>query len=431
MTISSSRQPAPTLLFGGGVLAGVVAVSLAVSLLFFTGRVESVHAQATTGLSGYAWSDTIGWVNMRGGSGATAYGVDADASGNLSGYAWSDNIGWIKFGGLSSFPIGSGTTAANARVVGTSITGWARACAGTSTGTCSTMTSRTDGWDGWIALSGTGYGPTISGGTNVGGYGWGSDVVGWIDFNQVTYTPNAPVPTVTTYAQTNTGTSTVTLEGSADPNGSATTGYFRYSTVDPGTCNDSFGIRAPASGGDSLGSGTEPVAFDYTVTGLNPSTRYYFCAIASNTGGAGFGEVRFVNMLSPTQCADNIDNDSDGKTDFPTDPGCSNGSDNQEVENPVVNVVETSSLRVRYGQDVIITWSGGELPETCELSSTPSINDPDGGNDTPRTVNSTPTGNPTGVVVGPITQATVVTVTCGANAVAQQAVMIVPNIEEI
>jgi hypothetical protein len=59
------------------------------------------------------------------------------------------------------------------------------------------------------------------------------------------------------------------------------------------------------------------------------------------------------------------------------------------------------------------------------------VNDGDGNNDTPRDVSSTPTGNPTGVVVGPIIQTTVITVTCGATGVAQKTITIVPNIEEI
>ena len=34
------------------------------------------------------------------------------------------------------------------------------------------------------------------------------------------------------------------------------TGWFRYATTNPGTCNDTFGTRAPATGGTSLGAGT-------------------------------------------------------------------------------------------------------------------------------------------------------------------------------
>ena len=38
-----------------------------------------------------------------------------------------------------------------------------------------------------------------------------------------------------------------TLNGTANPNGAPTTGWFRYATTNPGTCNDTFGTRAPAT----------------------------------------------------------------------------------------------------------------------------------------------------------------------------------------
>ncbi len=48
-------------------------------------------------LSGYALSETVGWINLD--------GVVNDSEGNLSGYAWGENIGYIKFdpenGGVS------------------------------------------------------------------------------------------------------------------------------------------------------------------------------------------------------------------------------------------------------------------------------------------------------------------------------------------
>jgi hypothetical protein len=108
----------------------------------------------------------------------------------------------------------------------------------------------------------------------------------------ITYTI-APqqAPTVTTEAVSFSGAST-TLNGTANPNGFAATGWFRYSTSTPGTCNDSFGTRAPlGAGGVSLGSGTSSVAFNRSVTGLAASTTYYYCAIASNPFGTSTGSV--------------------------------------------------------------------------------------------------------------------------------------------
>ncbi|MDP2909871.1 MAG: carboxypeptidase regulatory-like domain-containing protein [bacterium] len=42
-----------------------------------------------SGLSGYALSETVGWIYLG--------DVDNDNEGNLSGYAWSENAGWINF----------------------------------------------------------------------------------------------------------------------------------------------------------------------------------------------------------------------------------------------------------------------------------------------------------------------------------------------
>jgi len=48
-------------------------------------------------LSGWAWSDTYGWISF---SGSTPdYGVTIDDAGNWSGWAWNDIIGWISFSG--------------------------------------------------------------------------------------------------------------------------------------------------------------------------------------------------------------------------------------------------------------------------------------------------------------------------------------------
>lgn len=108
----------------------------------------------------------------------------------------------------------------------------------------------------------------------------------------ITYTPPvAPMPTVTTNLASLIGTTTVTLNGAANPNGATTTGWFRYSTSSPGTCNDSFGTRAPSSGGTNLGVGTTSTNYSQSAASLLTATTYYYCAIASNSSGTSTGSV--------------------------------------------------------------------------------------------------------------------------------------------
>ena len=117
----------------------------------------------------------------------------------------------------------------------------------------------------------------------------------------LSFTTPAMVPTVnTSYASNLTSTNGV-LNGYANPGGDTTTGWFRYSLSSPGTCNDTFGTRAPATGGSALGAGASNVAFAQPITGLLPATTYYFCALASNSVGAVTGTVQiFITPSAPT-----------------------------------------------------------------------------------------------------------------------------------
>ncbi len=117
----------------------------------------------------------------------------------------------------------------------------------------------------------------------------------------LSFTTAVTPPSTTTNAATNRTGTTATLNGSANPNGAATTGWFRYGTTSPGTCNDTFGTRAPSVGGSSLGAGSSSVAYSQGITGLTPGTTYFYCAIAQNTAGTGFGTVlQFTTPLPPT-----------------------------------------------------------------------------------------------------------------------------------
>ena len=190
---------------------------------FETPKAEAVSVSGP--VSGWAWSETIGWVSFSctndSSCGTSNYGVSVSAAtGDFSGYAWSENIGWINLAPLSGYP---SVPNHGARLeADDTVTGWARACAGTVNGDC-TGASRTDGWNGWVKLSkdtsdsGASYGVTVAPATGVfSSYAWGSDVVGWIDFAPISAGANGvhlPIPTVTvlivpaaTTIQTGTGT---------------------------------------------------------------------------------------------------------------------------------------------------------------------------------------------------------------------------------
>jgi len=100
-------------------------------------------------------------------------------------------------------------------------------------------------------------------------------------------------PTATTTAASLITATGATLNGSSNPNGAATTGWFRYSTTNPGSGSDGFGTRVPAidGTGTALGSGSSAVAYSQSITGLNPATTYYFSTNASNSIGTYFGSI--------------------------------------------------------------------------------------------------------------------------------------------
>ncbi|OGD34464.1 hypothetical protein A2988_02990 [Candidatus Azambacteria bacterium RIFCSPLOWO2_01_FULL_46_25] len=178
--------------------------------------------------------------------------------------------------------------------------------AGTGTGSVSGSMSCGTGTCTSSFISGTSITLTAtpSGGSTFAGWsgasctGTGSCTFAITANSSVTATFTLLPPTVTTSAPTLVTTSSATLNSSVNPNGNSATGWFQYSTVNPGSCNDTFGIRVPLSGGTSLGSGTSPVNDSRAISGLSGSTWYYYCAIASNAGGVSYGSV--VSFLTST-----------------------------------------------------------------------------------------------------------------------------------
>jgi hypothetical protein len=103
--------------------------------------------------------------------------------------------------------------------------------------------------------------------------GWGANLQ-----LRTEYTPLSP-PTVSAGGAANVTSTSATLEGSVNPNGSETHYYFEYGET-PG-----YGNRT-AEG--SAGSGTTAVPVSAALSGLNREKLYYYRLVASNAAGTSY-----------------------------------------------------------------------------------------------------------------------------------------------
>ena len=191
------------------VLAIFIGAVILIGMVYYLNnlsRPEIAKAGASDNVSGWAWSENIGWIsfNSTNTGAAVDYGVNIDPStGLFSGEAWSGGtdssasgtIGWIDFAPSGPYPgspnysvcldlPGSGQTCDG--VGNYKVSGWARALSATSS---------PGGWDGWIKLNGTTtdgtpYGVSLNPVTReFEGWAAGWDdststaVIGWISFN--------------------------------------------------------------------------------------------------------------------------------------------------------------------------------------------------------------------------------------------------------
>ncbi len=139
---------------------------------------NQVWAGTDDNVSGYAWSDNIGWVSFnctnQGTCGTADYGVNIDGDGIFSGYAWSDNVGWISFNPADLSGCPSGTCRTELNVGNGEISGWARILVFGSN-------------DGWLSFRGANYGVSVNiGNGDFSGYAW-SDNIGWLSFRGANY----------------------------------------------------------------------------------------------------------------------------------------------------------------------------------------------------------------------------------------------------
>jgi hypothetical protein len=95
-------------------------------------------------------------------------------------------------------------------------------------------------------------------------------------------------PTATT-GQADVGQSTATVTGTVNPNGQATTYYFKYGTT------TSYGLQSSPA---SAGSGTSPVGVHTTLYGLAQNTPYHYQLVAQSPAGTTYGADGTLTITS-------------------------------------------------------------------------------------------------------------------------------------
>ncbi len=270
----------PTALAHRLVLASLCLALLSlVGILFASPSRASSEASATP-LEGYAWSDTIGWISLSG----SGYGISIAGDGSMSGYAWSDSIGWISAnsGDLTGCPAAPCT----ARESSGAFAGWLKAVAAGG------------GWDGFISLAGPGYGVVESDGV-ISGYAWGSEVVGWVDFQYAS--SFAPICTFSASPTSTVQGHTAMLSWTSER---ATSG-----TMDPGDVS-----MTPVAGGSVGVQPTTTTRYTGTFTGAGGTTQcettvaiqcapLYACAGAAITyTNAACATSTVDTCMAPTYC---------------------------------------------------------------------------------------------------------------------------------
>jgi len=128
--------------------------------------------------------------------------------------------------------------------------------------------------------------------------------------NLVLETASAQMPpTVTTGSATSVTSSSATLNGTVNPNGSSTTYYFQYGT------STSYGSSTTST---SAGSGTSDVSVDASISGRSSNTTYHYRLVATNSAGTSYGDDQsFTTDTSPEQIASSV---------FGNDLGCGSSS---------------------------------------------------------------------------------------------------------
>jgi phosphodiesterase/alkaline phosphatase D-like protein len=113
-----------------------------------------------------------------------------------------------------------------------------------------------------------------------------------VTFTTTSPPPPNPPPSVVTGGTASPTQTSVTLDGTVNPNGQPTTYRFEYGTT------ASYGSQAPASDADA-GSGSADVPVTADLSGLSPNTQYHYRLVAINGSGTTHGTDASFTTLGP------------------------------------------------------------------------------------------------------------------------------------
>lgn len=214
--------------------------------------------------------------------------------------------------------------------------------------------------------------------TNTAGTGYGN----WLEFQ--TSPPPADDPTVATNDATGIQTKAATLNSTINPNGTATSTWFRYRGTFAASCGDT-NTWGTATISTAKGSGTIDVNHSEAITGLTAGTTYWFCAIARNDAGTKIlDQVRSFKTFDYTLTSTNpsITRPASGTTSI---------SNHTITITPVSGVSGTRPVTITATSPQNGVTVSVNTPTNCQPTTTTSCNV----TMTLTVSSSTSTGNPT------------------------------------
>lgn len=150
-----------------------------------------------------------------------------------------------------------------------------------------TITSSVPAGTYYIRIAGTGNGSPL--GTTPTGFNSYASMGAYKLYGTVGSGGGSFAPVVTTGNATSTTLNATTLSATVNPRGLSTGAFFQYGT------SESFGFN---SASQSAGSGSANATISASLSGLLPSTTYYYRAVAQNSGGTSYGTTQSFTTIS-------------------------------------------------------------------------------------------------------------------------------------